>query len=206
MRWFILLLVSSCTHYAGDDDDCGRAPTVQFAPTELRSPFDLHCETYGQGCDPACGNDCGRAFEAAPSWGICYAGCEVHRTEAECAADSACRVVDDAACAVSPSCSTSFVGCYSIDMKPDETIDCFTADAWNCSRNNICMALHSIGACSHDYCARPFELCLPEGTTPGRCHDPVACDAAPPGCPTGTTPGVSEGCYTGACIPIGLCP
>jgi hypothetical protein len=40
---------------------------------------------------------------------------------------------------------------------------------------------------------------------PGRCWDPVACDAAPPACPTGTVPGIANGCYTQACIPTDLC-
>ena len=40
---------------------------------------------------------------------------------------------------------------------------------------------------------------------PGSCTGQVACDALPPSCPSGTTPGRANGCWTGYCIPNYAC-
>jgi len=50
------------------------------------------------------------------------------------------------------------------------------------------------------------SLCIPEGSEPGTCTGSVVCDRIPPSCPTGPTPGITGGCYSGACIPLDLCP
>lgn len=47
--------------------------------------------------------------------------------------------------------------------------------------------------------------CVPVGMDPGSCTGFVACDALPPACPSGTTPGQRDGCWTGYCIPNGAC-
>lgn len=46
--------------------------------------------------------------------------------------------------------------------------------------------------------------CVPN-LDPGVCDGPVACDAIPPTCPSGTTPGIRDGCWTGYCIPLTEC-
>ena len=141
-----------------------------------------------------------------PSWGICGSPCE-QLGESACAADPSCRVVKDAACAIHLDCLTDFLGCFPTDGITEE-VDCFTADAWACSRDRACTALHTSAACpavEGQECPRPFALCIPEGTSPGRCFDEVSCRALPPTCPGGTRPGVSNGCYTQACIPLELC-
>lgn len=53
---------------------------------------------------------------------------------------------------------------------------------------------------------RCYGWCVPVDPLPGNCYEPALCDMVPPTCPEGTLPGVSNGCYTGYCIPVGECP
>ncbi|MEZ4368797.1 MAG: hypothetical protein R2939_21340 [Kofleriaceae bacterium] len=39
----------------------------------------------------------------------------------------------------------------------------------------------------------------------GACDGVVTCELVPPACPSGTTPGVRDGCYTGYCVPTSAC-
>jgi hypothetical protein len=199
-----VLVMTGCVYFDSDDDD-DSCVVLDIAPAPLRNPDTLQCETFGGGCDPACGPCPAVANQPLPSWPVCGSPCESLDPSA-CAADPSCRVVEDAACSIGLNCFTNFVGCYPIDTVPSTSIDCYTADAWDCSRDNACTAYHSYETCPTDAeCDRPFELCTPEGQAPGRCHDPVVCDRAPPACGTGKVPGVLNGCYTGACIPVHLC-
>jgi hypothetical protein len=71
--------------------------------------------------------------------------------------------------------------------------------------------------CNADLCLAPPEcaddpacdtvcggFCVPED--PATCFGEVLCLAPVPECPAGTMPGVSNGCYTGECIPLDECP
>ena len=212
----VLCLTSSCVFiFDGDDEGdkaCPEYDTPAIAPAPLRDPGDLTCDAfYGGTCNPECG-PCPAATSGVapippiPSWPICGHVCE-SKGYAECEADPQCRVVLDADCSFGNSaCLTDYLGCFPIDTQPDASIACFTADAWDCSRSAGCTAYHSLGACTPDgECERPFELCAPEGQSPGQCYEQVTCRALPPPCPAGTTPGILSGCYTGACIPQHLC-
>jgi hypothetical protein len=54
-------------------------------------------------------------------------------------------------------------------------------------------------------CACSIE-CVPDGVPdPGTCDGEVWCDAMPPTCPDGTVPGISNGCWSGYCIPVEDC-
>ena len=215
-------LCSGCTLFftGGDDsgdDVCALAednaePAIAQAP--LRDPSDLTCDSFGGfPCNAECG-PCPAATGAAiapippnPSWNYCGHSCE-QLGETACAADPGCRVVKDAACTFGMNCFTDFVGCFPVDTSPDATVACHGADAWDCSRSAACTAIHSYSVCpagTGNDCPRPFELCVPEGSHPGSCTGNVTCDRVTPTCPTGTTPGISGGCYTGACIPTDLC-
>jgi hypothetical protein len=186
---------------------------VASLPAPLRDPERLTCQQLGGGCDPACGPYAETTKQNAdiappPSWGVCGSSCET-LGETACAASAECRVVKDARCAISGNCVTDFLGCFPLDTAPDPTVDCFAArDGWTCSRSAACTALHDTAADCPDTgepCPRPFGLCVKEGSGPGHCHDDAVCDSAGPNCPQGTTAGVGNGCYTGACIPLSLC-
>jgi hypothetical protein len=49
------------------------------------------------------------------------------------------------------------------------------------------------------------QVCESDSLDPGQCSGQVTCNLAPPQCPTGTTPGIEDGCYTGYCIPLVDC-
>jgi len=199
----------------GGDDVCVTPATdlPASAPAPLRDPGTLMCQSFGGGCDPTCG-PCPEATDPRPgftppipSWGVCGSPCE-SLSPSQCAADATCRVVKDAGCTIGGNdCLTDFLGCFPTDTQPDASIDCFTADAWTCSRSHECEAFHSQAPCPLDgQCSRPFATCVPAGRDPGSCTRQVTCRAATPSCPSGTTPGIANGCFTGACIVTSACP
>ena len=215
----VVILASGCELFF---DDGGKRPeqceVVATCPDEpaitppLRDPELLGCTPPSQqGCDPACEPVDDRTGVAPippeQSWPVCGNACET-LAETECAARSECRVVKDARCMIEEDCITDFLGCFAVDGAPNPNIDCFAMrDGWSCSRSNNCTALHERGTagCTGEACPRPFGLCIPEGSSPGDCQSPISCDALPPACPTGTTPGRANSCWTGACIPTRLC-
>ncbi|MBA3452801.1 MAG: hypothetical protein H0T42_06910 [Deltaproteobacteria bacterium] len=220
---YLLVAVSLSTgcalFFTGDDGDdvCalaeGTEPSkvARSQPAPLRDPGDLTCDSFDTlPCNSDCGPCPGIAGVAPippiPSWNTCGHSCEP-LGESACAANPSCRVVKDASCTFESNCLTDFLGCFPIDTIPDATVSCHGADSWDCSRSAACTAIHSQTVCSPDSlnCPRPFELCVPEGTHPGACTGPVSCRQLAPTCPTGTTPGIWAGCYSGACIPSDLC-
>ena len=215
----VSVLSSGCTlWFTGDGDDTidpcplyeatGTPSDPAIAEVQYRNPSTLTCESFGYPCNDQCGPCPGAADLAQPSWGMCGSSCE-GLSESACGADASCRVVKDAACSFGAQlCLTDYLGCFPVDQVVDDTVDCFAADAQQCSRSPRCTAYHSTEPCSSmdpDQCSRPFEVCAPAGSPPGSCTGAVACDELPPACPTTSTPGIADGCYTGACIPRDLC-
>lgn len=214
----VISLSTGCTLFftGGDDgddvcatEDLGR-PAIAQAP--LRDPGDLSCQSFGYPCNSECG-PCPAANEAAiaptapiPSWNYCGHTCE-QLGESACAADPQCRVIKDANCTFGGNCLTDFLGCFPVDTSADTSVACQGADAWDCSRSAACTAIHSSSVCPANTpdCPQPFGLCVPEGTHPGSCSGTVTCERVVPTCSSTTTPGISGGCYTGACIPRDLC-
>ena len=188
---------------------------ADIAPQPLRNPDNLTCQSFGGNtCNPECG-PCPPATEGAadlapiPTWGVCGSACD-SLDQTACAASPECRVVRDAACAVKGNCATDFVGCFPIDNAPDPSIVCNRATSgWDCSRNAACTALHRAEtpcqAAVDGFCPSEFAMCVAEGQSPGKCHAEALCDIVAPSCPTNTTAGVANGCYTGVCIPNDLC-
>jgi hypothetical protein len=77
---------------------------------------------------------------------------------------------------------------------PDTTcaqIDC--GSGYQCVEE--CDAL--VGPCT--------PTCVPTGHDPGQCSGAISCNSAPPVCPTNTTAGIANGCWTGYCIPNADC-
>lgn len=180
----VVLVATSCS--GGSDDDC------LTDPPELRDPETLAC------ADDICAcAQCAAPLLASPTWGVCGSRCD-GLTESKCAADDECRIVTDATCAIGNICLTDFLGCFPIDHNALSDLDCFAArTGWACSQDKACTAHHRPD--------RTFAMCTPRGVSPGTCGGTVACRAEPPECPAGHTPGISEGCYTGGCIPLDLC-
>jgi hypothetical protein len=190
----------------GGDDDCV-FPEPSPPALSLLNPDTLLCELWGGGgpCDPRCGPCPAVALSTPPpSWGSCGSQCE-SLSEAACAESPFCRVVKDAACAISGGCTTDYLGCFPTDQFTEPTIDCFMArDGQTCSRSAACTAFHR-GAGIDPRDARTFAMCAPEGEAPGTCFGEVVCARPPPGCPPDRRPGVAGGCYTGTCIPVDVC-
>jgi hypothetical protein len=178
-------------------------------PPPLRDPSNLTCQSFGGGCNPACG-PCPDVSARAPipSWGLCGSICDQLGVSA-CAAEPGCRVVKDAGCTIGSNvCLTDFLGCFPTDTSRDDLVECFGADAWTCSRSQRCEAHHLQRPCPNGAsdCARPFATCTPPGVDPGDCTGQVLCAIPPPVCPAGTTPGIANGCFTRACIENDACP
>jgi len=210
-------------HGKGGDDCAIDVPTSDFdesAPQAQRNPEVLTCETFGGGggtCDPNCGpcpltgGQEDSALAPIPSWGVCGGFCDT-LDEASCAADDTCRVIKDARCAVAGTCETDFVMCVATDQFVDTSIDCtIITDGQRCSQNPACTAFHRESTCPrHESpvpppCTLDFAFCGDEGIAPGKCFEPAICDVPTPECPIGSTAGVTDGCFSGVCIPNDLC-
>jgi len=193
--WRVSVLVSVIAIAVGCSEQ-GSDRCTTAMPRGLRDPNDLTCEAFG-----AC-----TAMPFGPTWGLCGSACSA-LDETACAADDGCRVVRDARCAISGTCETDFLGCFPTDDDVQADVACLGADSETCSKSPACIAYHltSDGCALDGGCGHAFVLCMPADVAPGRCFDPVTCSDDPPACASGTTPGVVDGCYTGACIPTGLC-
>lgn len=203
----LLALVPACPEHGkgnGGDDVCFDQSTG-FGEPHLRNPSDLICVAFNTTCDPSCG-PCEKADGVLlPPWGACPSECDT-LGETQCKAAPGCRVARDAGCTVGGNtCFTDFLGCFSISRSAPAN-PCFKADAETCASNAMCEAHHRQTACPSGECARPFVACTPAGQSPGHCTGQVTCDAATPSCPPGTTPGILNGCFTGACIVTSACP
>ncbi|RMH37749.1 MAG: hypothetical protein D6689_20660 [Deltaproteobacteria bacterium] len=105
---------------------------------------------------------------------------------------------DRGTCVPSPCTDDSqcLEGCVCVDGTCEETGTC-SADA-DCGEGMKCdKDRNTCTPCGADGC---------EPVNPGNCYEPAVCEIAPPVCPSGTLPGVADGCYTGVCIPEALCP
>jgi hypothetical protein len=225
----LLSAASGCIFYSDDDDDCqyggtGAEPggAAYYDPGQ-RNPETGVCEYFGGGGGGGCGDPCNPCPEGdqadkapAPTWGYCESQC-TGLDEASCTTASGCRAIYTSNC-ITDDCADQpvYVECWSTDMQgPIQGGGCEGLDAYSCSMHDDCSAVHYPGcdqadAEAQDPIACPvgaFGYCTPENgdVNPGRCWDPVTCDAATPDCPDGTTPGIANGCYTGYCIPLDEC-
>lgn len=222
----LLLLAPGCIFYSGDDDDCyygggGREPGADYYDPGQRNPDTGECVYFGGGgggqCD-ACGN-CPPGAEdglqaPAPTWGSCESQC-TGLDELTCLETSACRAIYSGGDAL------AFADCWAVDQTgPIQGGGCEGLDATTCSMHDDCAAVHldtcATGGGDGDGDAPEpvpcggigaFGYCMAEGNEPdpGSCEGEVMCDATPPECPDGSTPGIADGCYTGYCIPLADC-
>lgn len=164
--------------YCAGDEGCG--PNAYCDMTECYPP---------PGCDANCPT-CG----ACPA--VCYGVCVGY--------SPSCAAVD---CAPGYHCEEQ---CYA-DSDPLQMDWCTTAcvpDASSCALIDCGPGYECVESCALSsngtyYCE---STCIPSNNgDPGSCYGNVACDALPPACPSGTTPGIKDLCWTGYCIPNAAC-
>lgn len=95
-----------------------------------------------------------------------------------CEVDADCQLHDDC-------CS-----CYGVPVGQDDGACDEMCDQTQCKQIGIEKAVCRLGQCT---------------TEKVDCSSPVVCDSLPPECPEGTLPGISEGCWSGACVPVISC-
>lgn len=212
-----LLVVPACQLYFtggddADDDPCDRLVGQPAFSQRLVNPETLACQTFTQ---PTCDDQCGPCPGGAiyiPPWGECTSPC-VGLSETACMADSQCRVARSYGTYYENQSSIDdFMGCYPLNTGPSPDVErCEGLDAEQCAWQSDCSSLYegAPGQCNAfapEACfGAQFRECITETRTdPGECV-PAACRSLPPACPSGTTPGVANGCWTGACIPNAYC-
>ncbi len=193
-----------------DDDPCDRLIQEPGFQHRLVNPETLACQTFTQ---PSCDGECGPCPGGAiyiPPWGECSSPC-IGLDETTCMAESQCRVARSHSGYYLQS-GDDFMGCYPLNTGASPEVErCEGLDAEQCAWQSDCTALYDgapgqCNALTPEACiGAQFRQCITESRTdPGECV-PAACRQATPSCPTNTTPGVANGCYTGACIPTEFC-
>jgi hypothetical protein len=112
--------------------------------------------------------------------------------------------------------------CYPCDLPTPNGMDCSdacsptcvpddpnTCDTVDCGPGSTCVMSCESGMPTDGGAMVPGE-CYPTcvstgGGDPGACTGDVSCDALPPACPAGTLAGVTDGCWSGYCIPEADC-
>jgi hypothetical protein len=231
----ILLVVSAaCTDHKKPVCNYA-TPGADIADIEYRNPQDGQCQSFGTSypCDPQCGQECPEdtaVGEALPDWGMCGGACE-SLSEAQCLASTSCHAAYQDNSAAQP----TYWGCWELPPSGAITGSCSGLDSQTCSEHTDCVSTYTGPVNSGPDFVPAFETCSAKSTsticggsscatgtecvvtptmpmtevcepaaTAGSC-DVASCNSPPPGCPTGTQPGVSNGCYTNYCIPTAEC-
>jgi hypothetical protein len=210
-RFAWLVLLAGCTLYFHDNpkkDIC--SPEPQPTTYQRLDPSTLDCETftdYSQVCQQCGFCPPGPGGDPGVGWPDCASDC-TSLDEAQCGADSRCRITRDWARYYTNQ-PDSFLQCAPLDTDTDHTDPtvCAGRDAESCARNPGCTALYQelLTDCANCAPAFAYQECIPVAQKAGTCGGAVACAEAIM-CPAGTTPGVDGLCYTGACIPDQFCP
>ncbi len=142
--------------------------------------------------------------EFIPTWGACNSAC-TGLDEATCEATADCRVARDYDIYYRNG-TAAYLGCFEIDSEATTSAQCDTLAAEDCSAHDECAGLYTVELSGCVGCNTPsYKACIPEGQLAGTCTGAVLCNIAPPACPTGTTAGRANGCFTGSCIPNDDC-
>lgn len=160
-------------------DDCSLYYTPVYGPTNTNEEsFQFAFCAPEPSIDPTCGGvDCGPGYR-----------CEEQ-----------CYACDDVNGPCEPQCFPTCV--------PDGSSSCAAVD---CQPGYECVEVCTPGGLTGGGCTMPGECsaqCVPVGGggDPGQCTGDVLCDAIPPACPSGTVPGIKNGCWSGYCIPQHAC-
>jgi len=218
------LLFSGCFLYIDDDDDCDFGGGVSSGDDRAaipgqRNPESGQCEFFGGGGPWPCDSECGPCPEdqptepapvpvPQPTWAFCEDQC-TGLAEDSCLATDFCRAIYNP--------NLGYEACWGTDQTgPVRGGDCSEFDAYECSLHDDCFAVH-FSPCSVDVDSGGLEApnCEPaefircgnedNPDDPGLCYGEITCDSLPPDCPAETMPGISDGCWTGYCIPVADC-
>lgn len=193
----LVALVGGCfIHGKAEDDQCF---DVAPAPESLVDPANLMCESFSTGPSCPCGVACPAIAQPIPTWGSCDSSCRA-MDEATCAATAGCRIARDWSAYYDVATTPDFLGCYPTDTTRSTAL-CDGLDAQVCSEQDACTALYE----KQPNGTTTFQQCINEGQIAGTCYGQTLCDRAQPACPSGTTVGIANGCYTNACIPDQFC-
>jgi hypothetical protein len=175
-----LACVTETQAYCLSDTDCGEG-----ARCDTTSCHYMPC--------PDCGPNCGICYEGTLCYGVCVSD------------NPSCAAVD---CGPGYHCEEQ---CYPTDGESGPVMSwCTTAcvpDDSSCSLIDCGPGYECVESCELAgngtfWCD---ATCVPTNNDPGSCYGDVLCDSLPPACPSGTTAGRSNGCWTGYCIPNADC-
>lgn len=215
---YVTVLLAGCSLYFdggnADDDPCLTDVAPPAYTERLVNPDTLACQGFSQ---PTCDDTCGPCPLAGagqiyiPAWGRCDSTC-LGLDEATCEKRTDCRVARQGALYFANQ-PDSFMGCYPTGTLGGGTSgSCTGLDAESCSNLNFCASVYEGnpdncgGAANFEACnGARFVQCVPEAAHLAGTCAPAACRVIPPSCPYDTTPGVENGCYTGACLPNQYC-
>lgn len=231
----VLLVLGGCL-YDEKPPVCNYGIAKEPPAQEFRDPQTGVCQPFGGGgCGNGCGPCAQGAAIAVPDWGACAGKCDALAEQA-CLAEPGCHAAyQHHTNNPSDTTPPTFWGCWEVAASgPIEGGGCAGLDAQTCSRHDDCIEIYSTvnepppgtgfescaaepaQTCSNLTCATGTECVEHPGATPGaECVDPakagactgsVVCNLGPPACPTGTTAGIANGCYSGYCIPNNECP
>lgn len=190
----VLLLLSGCTLYFGDDgstpdDDACLGPPAQ----ELRDPNSGQCQAFGGGCGPS--------GALIPDWAVCGSACE-GLDQTSCGLTAGCREIFSDECPTCDAPYTVYAACWGTAPSSSGTGDCYGLDAQGCSERDDCSAVHlgletAGGDGGFTNSIGSFEYCEPElSPGPFTCGDQTC--ALGQYCET-TYPGVPDAPVTYAC-------
>jgi hypothetical protein len=203
---------AGCVFFTDDNDHIKEPPCLDGvrAPTDsirLRNPDNGQCVDTGYTyCDSECGPcpEPGLGQGAAANWGKCESEC-TGLAEGVCLGTDGCfaAYVEDPAADGPP----EFEGCWQVSPYGYSSGSCEGMSASACAERDDCSLYYVDIVQDGTYLS--FNRCETEsgGVThdPGSCTGQVACDANPPACPSGTTPGIRNSCWSGYCIPNTAC-
>jgi hypothetical protein len=189
----------------------------------------------GYPCDDRCGGPCPAiGLAPPPDWGSCFSHCEGLDAATCMATDGcftayrdnpytdgpseylgcwqtapsgpvggSCANLDAYQCSRHDNCVAYYSGTHTYDTtfascQPEPAA--ITCDLVDCGAGYTCAEVCTSGP--NGTC---YATCVPAGNDPGSCTGPVNCFTGQPACPSGTTAGIKDGCWTGYCIPLSQC-
>jgi hypothetical protein len=205
-----LAATSGCGFYFDDNGDVdlvcgGEAP----AYTEnRRDPSRGVCVTYTEyTCEPGCGrcsDDPDSSGASVNNWGACESDC-TGLSESTCLAATGCYAayIEDPAA----DGAAEYAGCWLTSTATYASGRCVELSAYDCAERDDC-SLYYVEQ-TQEVTFTSFNRCGPETGAvthdPGSCTGEVNCITGEPDCPSGTTAGLRDGCWTGYCIPNTSC-